>query len=264
MVRDVLYHGRRTSDKKMILNKRTLILASSLAAIPLATLLVASAIRRRRRRKSPQTHQFLRATKSTTAVNANSVLDRQQLKGKAQGQQSTSWQESEIKAVMRATDGTITSKSTTTTAATTTTVPSAIPSIIVPSSTSDSGVIVSHQTPKEEERSLSEEARKAGGSLKELIVTAVKEAKDSAKQTGKRVSEQTINITATVDSKDIRSLGDNVNALVDIFEKTMTEIRKESYDDQIKLLDSYKELLHRHLKVIHARSRMASKLKPGA
>jgi hypothetical protein len=261
MVRDVLYHGRRTSDKKMILNKRTLILASSLAAIPLATLLVASAIRRRRRRKSPQTHQFLRATKSTTAVNANSVLDRQQLKGKAQGQQSTSWQESEIKAVMRATDGTITSKSTTTT---TTTVPSAIPSIIVPSSTSDSGVIVSHQTPKEEERSLSEEARKAGGSLKELIVTAVKEAKDSAKQTGKRVSEQTINITATVDSKDIRSLGDNVNALVDIFEKTMTEIRKESYDDQIKLLDSYKELLHRHLKVIHARSRMASKLKPGA
>src|SRR5919109_2854061 len=264
MVRDVLYHGRRTSDKKMIPNKRTLILASSLAAIPLATLLVASAIRRRRR-KSPQTHQFLRATKSTTAVNANSVLDRQQLKGKAQGQQSTSWQESEIKAVMRATDGTITSKSTTTAATTTTTtVPSAIPSIIVPSSTSDSGVIVSHQTPKEEERSLSEEARKAGGSLKELIVTAVKEAKDSAKQTGKRVSEQTINITATVDSKDIRSLGDNVNALVDIFEKTMTEIRKESYDDQIKLLDSYKELLHRHLKVIHARSRMASKLKPGA
>src|SRR5919108_3800949 len=262
MVRDVLYHGRRTSDKKMILNKRTLVLASSLAAIPLATLLVASAIRRRKR-KSPQTHQFLRATKSTTAVNANSVLYRQQLKGKAQGQQSTSWQESEIKAVMRATDGTITSKSTTT-AATTTTVPSAIPSIIVPSSTSDSGVIVSHQTPKEEERSLSEEARKAGGSLKELIVTAVKEAKDSAKQTGKRVSEQTINITATVDSKDIRSLGDNVNALVDIFEKTMTEIRKESYDDQIKLLDSYKELLHRHLKVIHARSRMASKLKPGA
>jgi hypothetical protein len=262
MVRDVLYHGRRTTDKKMIPNKRTLILASSLAAIPLATLLVASAIRRRRR-KSPQTHQFLRATKSTTAVNANSAIDRQQLKGKPQGQQSTSWQESEIKAVMRATDGTITSKSTTTTA-TTTTVPSAIPSIIVPSSTSDSGVIVSHQTPKEEETSLSDEARKAGGSLKELIVTAVKEARDSAKQTGKRVSEQTINITTTVDSKDIRSLGDNVNALVDLFEKTMSEIRKESYDDQIKLLDSYKELLHRHLKVVHARSRMASKLKPGA
>src|SRR5919108_1220592 len=263
MVRDVLYHGRRTSDKKMTPNKRTLILASSIAAIPLATLLVASAIQRRRRRKSPQTHEFLRAKKSTTGVNANNAIDRQQLKGKSQEQQSTSLQESEIKAVMRATDGTITSKSTTTTT-TTTTVPSAIPSIIVPSSTSDSGVIVSHQTPKEEERSLSEEARKAGGSLKELIVTAVKEAKDSAKQTGKRVSEQTINITATVDSKDIRSLGDNVNALVDIFEKTMTEIRKESYDDQIKLLDSYKELLHRHLKVIHARSRMASKLKPGA
>jgi hypothetical protein len=100
--------------------------------------------------------------------------------------------------------------------------------------------------------------------LKELIVTAVKEAKDSAKETGKRVKEQTVNIAATVDTKDIRSLGDNVDAFVNLFEETMTEIRKERYDDQIKLLDSYKELLQTHIKVVHARSRMASKLKPGA
>ena len=105
---------------------------------------------------------------------------------------------------------------------------------------------------------------KAGESLKELIVTAIKGAKDSAKETGKRLKEQTINIATTVDSKDIRSLGDNVNASVLLFEETMIKIRKESYDDQIKLLNSYKDLLRTHINVVDARGRMASKLKRGA
>jgi hypothetical protein len=134
----------------------------------------------------------------------------------------------------------------------------------VPSSTSDRSAIISSQTPKEEEISVSDEATKAGESLKELIVTAIKEAKDSAKGTGKRLKEQTINISTTVDSKDIRSLGHNVNASVQLFEETMTKILKEPYDEQIKLLDSYKDPLKTHINVINARGRMASKLKPGA
>ena len=261
MVRDVLYQQMGTGDKKIVPNKRTLIVASSLAAIPLATVLVATAIYRRRR-KSLRTNSFLGQTKSTTGViSTTTANDRPELKEKSQGQQPSPRQVSETKAVTSTTttttnNATITTKSTTT--------PAAVPSPMVPSSTSDSAVIVSHQTPKEQQMSVSDEARKAGESLKELIVTAVKEAKDSAKQTGKRVKEQTINIAATVDSKDIRSLEDNVDALVNLFEETMTEIRKEHYDDQIKLLDSYKELLQMHIKVVHARSRMASKLKPGA
>src|ERR671923_806654 len=259
MVRDVLYQQMRTGDKKIVPNKRTLIVASSLAAIPLATVLVATAIYRRRR-KSLRTNSFLGQTKSTTGViSTTTANDRPELKEKSQGQQPSPRQVSETKAVTSTTttnNATITTKSTTT--------PAAVPSPMVPSSTSDSAVIVSHQTPKEQQMSVSDEARKAGESLKELIVTAVKEAKDSAKETGKRVKEQTINIAATVDSKDIRSLEDNVDALVNLFEETMTEIRKEHYDDQIKLLDSYKELLQMHIKVVHARSRMASKLNPGA
>jgi hypothetical protein len=265
MVRDVLYQQRRTSDKKMVPNKRTLILASSLATLSLATLLVAIAIQRRRR-KSPRTHGFLGQTKSTTGVitTSASATDRQQLTEKSQAQPPTPSQGSETKAVTRntaarTTNATINSTSTTATTPT----PAAVTSPIVPSSTFDRAAIVSHQTPKEEETSLSDEARKAGGSLKELIVTAVKEAKDSAKQTGKRVKEQTINIAATVDSEDIRSIGDNLDALVDLFEETLTEIRKERYGNQIKLLDSYKELLQTHIRVVHARRRMASKLKPG-
>ena len=259
MVRDVLYQQMGTGDKKIVPNKRTLIVASSLAAIPLATVLVATAIYRRRR-KSLRTNSFLGQTKSTTGViSTTTANDRPELKEKSQGQQPSPRQVSETKAVTSTTttnNATITTKSTTT--------PAAVPSPMLPSSTSDSAVIVSHQTPKEQQMSVSDEARKAGESLKELIVTAVKEAKDSAKETGKRVKEQTINIAATVDSKDIRSLEDNVDALVNLFEETMTEIRKEHYDDQIKLLDSYKELLQMHIKVVHARSRMASKLKPGA
>src|SRR5215203_1332299 len=243
----------------MVPNKRTLILASSLTIISLATLLVASAIHGRKR-KSPRTHGFLGQTRSTKGVDTtSSITYRQQLREKSQRRQPTPSQGAKTKAVTRTiTNATASSKKDPTTTAT-------IPSPIAPSSTSDrSAIISSSQTPKEEEISVSDEARKAGESLKELIVTAIKEAKDSAKGTGKRLKEQTIDIASTVDTKDVRSLGDNVKASVQLFEEIMIEIRKERYNEQIKLLDGYKDLLQTHIKVLDARSRMASKLKPGA
>lgn len=244
----------------MVSNKKILILASSVATISLATLLVATALHRRRH-ESPRTQGFLEQTRSTKGVNTTSAIHREQLKEKSSESKPTPWQESKTKAVKRFTtnNATVISKNTT---------PVAVPSPSVPSSTSDSAVMAdsssSSQTPIEEEISVSDEAKKSGESLKEMIVTAIKEAKDSAKGTGKRLKEQTINISATTDSKDIHSLGDNVNALVGLFEETMIEIRKERYDQQIKLLDSYKDLLQKHIKVIDARGRMARKLKPGA
>jgi hypothetical protein len=120
------------------------------------------------------------------------------------------------------------------------------------------------QAPKEEELSISDEARKAGQSLKELIASAIKDAKESTKGSGKRLKEEAIGIGATSDSKDIRSLGENVNTLVGLFEKMIVEIRKEHYDEQIKLLQSYRDLLQTQLKVVSTRGMMASKLKPGA
>jgi hypothetical protein len=240
----------------MVSNKRILILASSVATISLATLLVATALHRRRH-KSARTNGFLGQTRPTKAVNTTSATYREQLKEKLLETKPTHWQGSKVKAVTRTTTNvTVTSKNTT---------PIAEPSPSVPPGTSDSAVTVaSSQTPKEEEISVSDEAKKAGQSLKELIMTAIKDAKDSAKETGKRLKEQTINVATTVDSKDIHSLGDNVNASVQLFEETMTEIRKEPYDEQIKLLDSYKDLLKTHINVVDARGRMASKLKPGA
>jgi hypothetical protein len=242
-------------------NKRTLILVSSLTTISLATLLLVASAFHRRKRKSPRTQGFLGQTRSTKGVDTtSSITYRQQLREKSQRRQPMPSQGAKTKVVTRTiTNATASSKKDPTTTAT-------IPSPIAPSTTSDSSAIISSssQTPKEEEISVSDEARKAGESLKELIVTAIKEAKDSAKGTGKRLKEQTIDIASTVDSKDVRSLGDNVKASVQLFEEIMIEIRKERYDEQIKLLDGYKDLLQTHIKVLDTRGRMASKLKPGA
>ena len=256
--------------RKRMLNKRTVIVASSLVAIPLTAIIIASAIHRRRR-KSLETSRFSGQTRSTanvTTTTTTAVINRQQLKEKSQAQLQPSLQGSETKAAaMTATAATISTNTTIATKEDITTIPAAVvPSPMGPSGNPDSAIITpsSYQTPEEEEISVSDEAKKSGESLKDLIVTAIKEAKDSAKGTGKRLKEQTINIAATTDSKDIHSLGDNVNALVGLFEETMIEIRKERYDQQIKLLDSYKDLLQKHIKVIDARGRMARKLKRGA
>jgi len=253
-----------------MLNKRTVIVASSLVAIPLTAIIIATAIHRRRR-KSLETSRFSGQTRSTANVittTTTAVIDRQQLKEKSQAQLQPSSQGYETKAAaMTATAATISTNTTIATKEDITTTPAAVvPSPMGPSGNPDSAIRTpsSYQTPEEEEISVSDEAKKSGESLKDLIVTAIKEAKDSAKGTGKRLKEQTINIAATTDSKDIHSLGDNVNALVGLFEETMIEIRKERYDQQIKLLDSYKDLLQKHIKVIDARGRMARKLKHGA
>ena len=247
-------------------NKRAVMIASSLAAISLTAALIAAATHRRRTHKPLQTRRFLGQTRSKASVITTiTTTHSQQQKEKSQTQLRSPWQGSEAKKA-------------TTTASTTTssnisvndkdTTPAVLPSPMASSSTSDSAMIVppssSSQTAKEEEISVSEEAKKTGESLKELIVTAVKETKDSAKRTEKQLKQQTINIATTADSKDIHSLGYNVNFLVTLFEQTLTEIRKENYDKQIKLLASYKDLLQTHIKVVDARGRMARKLKPGA
>ena len=257
--------------RKKRLNKKTVIIVSTLAAIPLTAVLIAVAANRGRR-KSLQTSGLLGRTKSKRSSSIiTTATHSQQQKEKPQAQSQPLWQESgtnkteeeettTIAATVTSTNTIVDGKDITNTVA--------VSSTMVPSNTSDSTVIVhpslSSQTSKEEEISVSDEASKARESLKELVVTAIKEAKDSATGTGKQLKEQTIDIAATADSKDIHSLEDNVSALVSLFEETMIEIRKERYDEQIKLLDSYKDLLQTHIKVADARRRMARKLKPGA
>ncbi len=115
-----------------------------------------------------------------------------------------------------------------------------------------------------EDAPVSTKARQAGESLKELFVTAARGAKGSAKKTGRRLKEQTVDIAATADSKDIHSLGSDVENMTGLFEDMIAEIRKEGYDEQVTLLDSYKRLLQKQIRVLDARRKLVSKLKPGA
>jgi hypothetical protein len=256
--------------EKMTINKRALMIVCFLTAVPLTIALIAAASHRGRKHKLIQSKGFLEQTNPKTSVITTVVTHSQQQKEKQLLQPQSHWQGSETNkqtatatttaaAIVSTTNASIDDKDITP--------PEVVLSSTVPSSTSGSTVIVSSsspQTSREEEVSLSDEARKTGESLKELVVTAIKEARDSAMGTGKQLKEQTIDIAAKADSKDIHSLRDNVNVSVGLFEEMMIEIRKERYNEQIKLLDSYKDLLQTHIKVANARRKMASKLKPGA
>lgn len=242
--------------------KTTIILASSLAALPISILLIGSAIQRRKR-NSTLTQEFLKQTNSTTPDNNTIARVDHVQKPEVISQRTLPIpsQRPEINTATRAKGSPVISPKSIHNRSN---IPIALRSPIMPSSTSGNGVIVSHQTPREDETSISDNSKEAGESLRELIVAAVKEAKDSAKETGHRVKEKTIDISAPSDSKVIRSLGDDVGAQVNLFEETLGAIRKESYDNQIKLLDSYKEFLQKQIKVIHARSKIARTLRPGS
>ncbi|MFL6478855.1 MAG: hypothetical protein ACJ707_08580 [Nitrososphaera sp.] len=115
-----------------------------------------------------------------------------------------------------------------------------------------------------EEESVSTKARDAGRSLKDLIYSLGKKTKEVTEEKAKELKAQSVDISTRTDARDIQHLGDDVEKLITVFEDTMTEIRKEPYDEQEKLLVGYKKLLEEQINVIDARMSMAKRLKPGA
>jgi arginine utilization protein RocB len=122
--------------------------------------------------------------------------------------------------------------------------------------------VQSATTPEEE--SVSTKAKEAGRSLKELMSSLGKKTKEVTEEKARELKAQSVDISAKTDSRDIQHLGDDVEKLIIVFEDTMTEIRKEPYDEQEKLLVGYKKLLEEQINVINARLSMAKRLKPGA
>lgn len=115
-----------------------------------------------------------------------------------------------------------------------------------------------------EEESVSAKAKEAGQSLKELVYSLGRRTKQVTEEKARELKAQSVDIAATSDARDIQHLGDDVEKLITVFEDTMTEIRKEPYDEQEKLLLGYKKLLEEQINVINARMDMAKRLKPGA
>jgi len=131
-----------------------------------------------------------------------------------------------------------------------------------PSSDVETYEVQSVTTPEEE--SVSAKAKEAGRSLKDLIYSLGKKTKEVTEEKARELKAQSVDMSATADARDIQHLGDDVERLVTVFEDTMTEIRKEPYDEQEKLLIGYKRLLEEQINVINARLDMAKRLKPGA
>jgi hypothetical protein len=258
-----------------MINKKALIVAASLSALPLTAVLIA-VVTRRARQGSLQRSRLLRQTMSESpnaATGPTSITQNQPQKEEPESHlRSESLRQGSEAVKMTATSATSAAYTSNNVTDSEKDIPIpvvlavTVPSPIEPSSSSagSAGIASNLQTSKKEEISISDEAKKAGESLKELIVGAIKDAKNSAKGTGKRLKEETVDIAATSDSKDIQSLRSNVSTLVGLFERMMIEIRKENYDEQIKLLQSYKDLIQTQIKVVNARGVMASKLKPGA
>jgi hypothetical protein len=246
--------------------RRTIILASTLVALPISILLIGSAIERRKH-NSTSTPELLRQPKSTTVDSSNSRIitpmhDHQQ-KEISQSPLPTQSQGSETITVTEGNRSTnIGSKSKPNNYLTSSVLTS---QPILPSENSGSDVIVSNHPAREDETSLSDQSKETKKeSLRELIVAAFKKARDSEKEKGPREKEHTFDEATTTDSKVIHSLDKDLHAHVNLFEETLSAIRKENYDKQVKLLDSYKEFLKKQLEVIHARGKIARKLKPGA
>jgi hypothetical protein len=233
-----------------VFNARTLIVASSIAAIPIiAGSLYVTIYRKRRRTKALSIDSGGEPKQRKT----EKIIPMQTLEPIGQQQPLQKVEESQIRTAVTAAAAASSieaSKERPTTITTTTTTSTAVP--------------MQEQQRISPEAPVSTKAREAGELLKELFVTAAREAKGSAKKTGRRLKEQTVDIAATADSKDIRSLGSDVENMTGLFEDMMAEIRKEGYDEQVTLLDSYKRLLQKQISVLDARRKLASKLKPSA
>lgn len=117
------------------------------------------------------------------------------------------------------------------------------------------------QEDEDEDESISAKARETGQSFKGFIVTLGKKAMAITDEKTTETTNESIDIGAKRDSQSIQTLGANVEKAITVFEDTITNIRKESYDEQAKILTGYKKLIEEQINVINARLSMVKKFK---
>jgi hypothetical protein len=123
------------------------------------------------------------------------------------------------------------------------------------------------ETEKQEQSpSVSHKAKEASKSFKELIESLGKKAQILTSEKTQKLKEKTTDKVEKGirkdDIHDLQALGINVDILVTVFEETMNQIETQySYEEQEKLLSSYKKLLEEQINVIKTRSDMVKRLK---
>ena len=135
-------------------------------------------------------------------------------------------------------------------------------SIIVVSPSDTGSTVYEDDKSSDDVESISTKAKEAGLSFRQLILAFGRKAKTATEVTSKEIKSKTIDV-ATSDTKDIQTLGANVDSIIAAFEDTMDEIHKEDYDEQEKLLAGYKKYIESQVKVIDTRLKMAKRLKRG-
>jgi hypothetical protein len=118
--------------------------------------------------------------------------------------------------------------------------------------------------PSPEEESLSARARDVGQSLRDLATYMGKKAKAITEQKTTDIKSQAVQTTdldLKKDARDIQNLGSNIDNIINVFDDIMTDIRKERYGEQQRLLVGYKKLLEEQINVIDASLKMAKRLR---
>jgi hypothetical protein len=117
------------------------------------------------------------------------------------------------------------------------------------------------QEDEEQDESISAKARETGQSFKGFIVTLGKKAMAITDEKTMETTNESIDLGAKRDSQSIQTLGANVEKAITVFEDTITDIRKEPYDEQANILTGYKKIIEEQINVINARLSMVKKFK---
>ena len=122
------------------------------------------------------------------------------------------------------------------------------------------------QEEQEGEQSVSAtKIKEAGQSFKEMIKALGKKAmtktQEKTKEPKDKSAAETVNTGPQKDARDIQALGTYAENAVLVFEKTMSEIEREDYESQEKLLAGYKKLLEEQINVIDSKQKIAKRLK---
>jgi hypothetical protein len=117
---------------------------------------------------------------------------------------------------------------------------------------------------RDEESDITTRVRNAGDVLYDSVLLSIDKARRKSVEKAKELATRDISpaaIVAKKDAQNIATLGDSVQGIARTFENLMTEIRKKSYSEQVRLLSGYKKLLKEQLNVIDSRINMAKRLK---
>lgn len=117
---------------------------------------------------------------------------------------------------------------------------------------------------RDEESDITTRVRNAGDVLYDSVLLSIDKAKRKSVEKVKELATRDISpaaIAAKKDAQDIATLRDSVEGIARTFENLMTEMRKKSYSEQVRLLTGYKKLLKEQINVIDSRINMAKRSK---